>query len=134
MAEFGRSPGRILLVDDEPDIATTLARGLSLQGYSVDAFSDPTAALSNFKAGRYDLAILDVRMPRISGLALYKKLKELDSTLAVCFMTAFETVPEEYDRVFPDGDVRAVIEKPVGIRTLTKIVEDAMRVRPAEGT
>jgi DNA-binding response OmpR family regulator len=51
---------RILLVDDEADITTGLKMYLELQGFYVDAFTDPTDALAHFKAGFYQLLILDI--------------------------------------------------------------------------
>jgi DNA-binding response OmpR family regulator len=63
------------VVDDEQDITlkTTLEETGSFQ---VEAFSDPVLALSEFKAGVYDLAVLDIRMPGMNGFQLYRKLKD----------------------------------------------------------
>ena len=58
---------RILLVDDEPDIALTFKIGLEDNGFTVDAFNNPFKALSNFKAGFYDLLLLDIKMPKMNG-------------------------------------------------------------------
>ena len=55
-------PARILVVDDEPDIASIFVSILTDAGYEVDAFSDPRKALSQFKAGMYDLLLFDIRM------------------------------------------------------------------------
>lgn len=54
---------RLLIVEDEPDIAQILKSGLERVGYQVDAFTDPREALSQFKADYYDLFLLDIRMP-----------------------------------------------------------------------
>jgi DNA-binding response OmpR family regulator len=53
----------IQVVDDELDIISSLKLGLEDNGFRVDAFTDPIATLSNFKAGIYDLVILDIKMP-----------------------------------------------------------------------
>jgi DNA-binding response OmpR family regulator len=58
---------RILVVDDEPDIAFTLQAGLEDGGFNVDAFTDPELVLSNFKPGLYDLALIDIMMPKMNG-------------------------------------------------------------------
>jgi DNA-binding response OmpR family regulator len=82
---------RILLVDDELDITVTLKMALEESGFlQVEAFYDPVLALSRFKAGAYDLAILDIKMPEIDGFELYRKLREIDNTLKICFLTAAE--------------------------------------------
>jgi DNA-binding response OmpR family regulator len=82
---------RILLVDDEPDIIFTLKALLEESGlFQVDTFYDSVLALSRFKAAAYDLALLDIRMPEIDGFELYRKLREIDNRLKVCFLTAAE--------------------------------------------
>jgi two-component system response regulator ChvI len=52
-----------LLVDDEHDIALAFKISLQDNGFAVDTFNDPQEALSNFKAGLYDLLLIDVKMP-----------------------------------------------------------------------
>src|ERR687887_2854153 len=76
---------RILIVDDEPEI--TLLFNMALDGFIVDSFNDPLLALSKFKQNFYDLAILDIVMPKMNGFELYKEIKKLDSNIKVCFLT-----------------------------------------------
>jgi PleD family two-component response regulator len=77
---------RILAVDDEDDVIYIVKRILEEVGlFQVDAFADPTVALSYFRPNRYDLVILDIRMPYINGLELYKKIKAIDEKVKVCF-------------------------------------------------
>jgi two-component system response regulator VanR len=59
---------RILAVDDEPDITLTVKTGLEDSGlFLVDTFNDPELALSSFKPGLYDLALIDFKMPKMYG-------------------------------------------------------------------
>jgi two-component system, OmpR family, response regulator ChvI len=81
---------KILLVDDEQDITSSLKIGLEDNGFSVDIFNDAILALSNFKAGMYDLILLDVKMPQINGFELSEKIREIDSKVKACFITAYE--------------------------------------------
>jgi CheY-like chemotaxis protein len=67
---------RVLLVDDEPDNNTIFKLGLEDGGFHVDAYNDPELALSAFKPDYYDLLILDIKMPKMDGYELYKKIKE----------------------------------------------------------
>src|SRR5919198_4533001 len=76
---------RILIVDDEPEI--TLLFNISLDGFMVDSFNDPLLALSKFKQDFYDLAILDIVMPKMNGFELYKEIKKIDGKVRVCFLT-----------------------------------------------
>ena len=61
---------RILVVDDEYDTNLTLKVVLEESGFKVDSFTDPLAALRNFKSGLYDLALIDVKMPGMHGFGL----------------------------------------------------------------
>ena len=119
---------RIAIVDDEPDITAVLKKGLEQNGFSVDAFNDPRVALSNFKPEYYDLMIIDIRMPHINGFDLYRELKKKDSSVRVCFLTAFEIYYEEFRKMFPNVDVRAFVRKPVGIAALVKQINDVIEV------
>ena len=111
---------RIAIVDDEPDITAVLKKGLEQNGFAVETFNDPRIALSNFKPQYYDLMIIDIRMPNINGFDLYRELKKKDSSVRVCFLTAFEIYYEEFRKMFPNIDVRAFVRKPVGIAALVK--------------
>jgi two-component system, OmpR family, response regulator ChvI len=109
---------RIAVVDDEPDITTIFKKGLECHGFAVDTFNDPQTALASFKPNYYDLMIIDIRMPRISGFDLYRELKKRDNSVRVCFLTAFEIYYEEFKKLFPTIDVKAFIRKPVSISNL----------------
>ena len=105
---------KILFVDDEPDIIYSIKRVLEANGFVIDSYTDPTLALSNFKPRLYDLLILDIKMPKISGLDLYQKMKDIDSNVKICFLTASELFYEEYRRLdaYPSLDKAYFIQKP----------------------
>src|SRR2546427_4539567 len=69
---------RILVVDDEYDTNLTLKVVLEDSGFKVDSFTDPLAALQNFKSGLYDLALIDVKMPGMHGFGLYNEIRKFD--------------------------------------------------------
>ena len=80
---------KIIMVDDEPDINLTIKKALEDNGsFQVDTFNDAESALVRFKPEVYDLAILDVRMSGTNGFQLYRKLREIDKKLKICFLTA----------------------------------------------
>lgn len=81
---------RILLVDDEGDIAFIMREYLKRQGYEVDAFTSPAKALAAFRAGTYHLVLIDVRMPEMDGFALYERLRQVDESVRACFLTALD--------------------------------------------
>jgi CheY-like chemotaxis protein len=113
---------RILVVDDEFDTSLTIKVVLEADNFKVDSFTDPQAALHNFTAGLYDLAIIDVRMPVMNGFALYGEFKKLDNNLKICFLTAVEDTYYEAFRkqAFPKYDENCIIRKPVENELLIK--------------
>lgn len=102
----------ILVVDDEPDANMTLRTLLEENGFETDAYTDPLLALQNFKPGKFDLLLLDIKMPKIGGFELYQKMKEIDNEVKVCFVTASELFYEEY-RDNRDLDEKYFILKPM---------------------
>ena len=117
---------RILLVEDESDLNRVFKRGLEIEGFSVNAFTSPLDALEHFKVGYYDLALLDLKMPEMTGFELYRALKKQDEKLKVCFITAFEAYFEEFQRIFPKVRVSCFVRKPVSIPVLAKIIIEEM--------
>ncbi|MFZ0646909.1 MAG: response regulator, partial [Nitrososphaeraceae archaeon] len=77
---------RILLVDDEVDVISVFKMILEMNGYEVDAYTDPTSALDDFKPNFYGLLLLDIRMPTINGFELYRKMRNIDDKVPVCFI------------------------------------------------
>ena len=120
---------RILLVDDEPDIALAFKICLEDNGFNVDAFNNPSKALSNFKAGLYDLLLLDIKMPKMDGIEVYQQMKEIDNKVKVCFITASEMHYYEEIRkeIFPILGVKRLIRKPIRIDDLVKDLRDELK-------
>lgn len=123
MAVQADRKGRILVVDDEPDITSVIKRGLETVGYAVNAFNDPEQALAHFKNAYYDMLIFDIRMPQLNGFQLYREIRKKDGKARVCFMTAFEIYRKEFKKVFPDYDVKCFLTKPLSIKDLQKIIQ-----------
>ena len=94
-----------------------------MNGFEVVAYTDPLAALSDFKANSYGLALLDIRMPKMDGFKLYRKLKEIDNNIIACFITAFEDYRQEFKESFPMLDeAKYFIRKPKAIEDLVNHV------------
>jgi CheY-like chemotaxis protein len=120
---------RVLVVDDEPDLVLILKMVLEDNGFQVDSFTDPLLALENCKgkAGKYELLILDIKMPVMNGLELYKQVKKIDDKVKVCFLTAGELDYEQFRKeLSPALDENCYIQKPFEnemlIRTINRIL------------
>src|SRR5919197_1976863 len=122
---------RILVIDDEKDNAAVFRIALEDTGlYEVNSFTNPISALSSFKPNKYDLVILDIRMPKINGYELYEKMKNIDDKIKVCFLTAFgEGYHEEFKRRFQREQVNSsamvfFLRKPITVHDLVKKVNE----------
>ncbi|HEY9386743.1 MAG TPA: response regulator [Nitrososphaeraceae archaeon] len=126
---------RIMTVDDEPDVAITLRAVLQESGlFEVDSFTDPQEALSSFAPRKYDLVILDIRMPKMDGFDFYRKIRALDKEISVCFLTAVNNF-NEYGAIYPDivskieNDVdTCVIDKPADSKQLIEKIMKVLKI------
>ncbi|HEX5892738.1 MAG TPA: response regulator [Nitrososphaeraceae archaeon] len=121
---------KILVVDDEPDNASVFTMSLEDGGFEVDTFTDPLLALSTFNAGKkYDLLIVDIKMPNMNGFDLYDAVRKVDNKVKACFLTAFgEGYTEEFGRRFPSSlfsDI-SFIRKPISMDDLVKKVNEVI--------
>jgi len=119
---------KILIVDDDTDITLAFKKGLENDGFHVDVFNDPQEALSNFEASKYDLLLLDIRMPKMNGFELYKEMDKIDNDVKVCFITAFEVYYEALREVFPSMEVECFIRKPIEIGNLVKKIKNELNL------
>jgi DNA-binding response OmpR family regulator len=115
---------RILVVDDEPDINTTLEKALEQNGFKVDSYECPLMALENFTPYYYDLAILDIKMPEMNGFSFYREIKKLDKNLRICFLTGGEMYYGVYSDIFSSLPANYFIRKPIGNEELIKRINE----------
>src|ERR1700716_3420933 len=86
----------IALVDDDRNILTSVSIALEAEGYRIMTYSDGASALDGFKTSPPDLAILDIKMPRMDGMELLRRLRQ-KSDMPVIFLTSRD---EEIDELF----------------------------------
>jgi DNA-binding response OmpR family regulator len=79
---------RILVIEDEKDLANAVASGLKRQAYSVDVAYDGTEALQLIEVNTYDLLLLDLNLPGVDGLDICKRVRTVDSTIGILILTA----------------------------------------------
>lgn len=82
---------RILVVDDEPNVVKSCARMLELEGFEVRTASGGSEALALYKSAHFDMALVDLRMPDMSGLEVLAALKEYDPNATAAIFTAYGT-------------------------------------------
>jgi DNA-binding response OmpR family regulator len=114
----------LLIVDDEPDICANMADILRDLGYQVDVAYDGPGALELVQRNRYDLALLDLRMPGMDGLELYRRIKQLSSGTVAIIVTAYAT-SETAASALAAGAWR-VLSKPVDFSQLLHLIDMAL--------
>src|SRR6516225_3694017 len=80
----------IALVDDDRNILTSVSIALEAEGYRITTYTDGASALDGFKTAPPDLAILDIKMPRMDGMETLRRLRQ-KSDLPVIFLTSDRT-------------------------------------------
>jgi len=86
----------IALVDDDRNILTSVSMALEAEGYRIMTYTDGASALDGFKTSPPDLAILDIKMPRMDGMETLRRLRQ-KSDMPVIFLTSKD---EEIDEMF----------------------------------
>ncbi|HEU4824759.1 MAG TPA: response regulator [Nitrososphaeraceae archaeon] len=129
MAHYNeKNSKRILLLDDEPDVTYAIGKVLADHGFVVYSYNDPSLVLSQYKLGLYDLLLLDIRMPKINGFELYQKIREIDSNVKICFITASEMFYEEYRVLdaYPRLNNEHFIQKPIRAEDLIHQINEIL--------
>jgi two-component system response regulator ChvI len=127
-------PGKmatIALVDDDKNILASVSMLLEQEGYHVKSFSDPAAALTALTSSPPDLAILDIKMPRMDGLELLRRLRQGMADLPVIFLTSKD---EEIDELMGlNAGADDYIRKPFSQRLLLERVRAVLRRAEGKG-
>jgi two-component system copper resistance phosphate regulon response regulator CusR len=101
---------RILLVEDEPDAARMIAKGLREEAYAVDIVGDGETALFQAAVADYDAIVLDVRLPRKSGLEVCRTLRQDGASVPILMLTARDWVEARIEGL--DGGADDYLTKP----------------------
>ncbi len=124
MSSHKEKERRILLVDDEPDLCLVYQIILEDADYQCDSYTDPVKALQEFTPDYYDLILLDIKMPVLNGFELCEKIREIDKTVHIIFITASEAYYEQFrTERYPELGKINYIQKPVGNEELLEVID-----------
>jgi len=118
---------RILVADDEESMRWVLSKAFRKKGLIVDLANDGDAALKMIQSDSYDLAILDIKMPGISGLDLLDRVREMKSDLLIVIMTAEASMKNAVEAM--KRGAYDYITKPFDLDVIDAIVEKASRAK-----
>ncbi|MCA1690301.1 MAG: response regulator transcription factor [Actinobacteria bacterium] len=121
---------QILVVDDEPAVRQALARALSLERYGVALAADGFEALERLSAERFDVVVLDVSMPQISGLEVCRRLRAAGDRTPVLMLTARDGIDDRVAGL--DAGADDYLVKPFALRELMARVRALLRRRRAD--
>ena len=116
----------ILLVDDDEDICQNMADIFSDLGFEVDVAHEGSAALELVRKRPYDVALLDLKMPGMDGLTLYREIKKLQSGTVAFLVTAYAG-GSVADQAITAGAWR-VLPKPVDLARLQSLIDEALEL------
>ncbi len=116
---------RVLIVEDNQDVRSALEELLRKFGFQVYSFSNPLELLESFHEYRdkFDICLSDVIMPKMSGLQLYRKLKELKPDIKFIFMTGYANNIKEINEAIKEGV--KLIQKPFDIREFIRKIKES---------
>lgn len=117
---------RVLLVDDEEELVSTLAERLNMRGIEADWVIKVEDALARAKACAYDIAVLDIKLPRMSGLQLKRELEAFCPEMKFIFMTGHGSETDFRNGAAEAGEEFYLV-KPVNIDTLLEKMQEVTR-------
>ena len=124
MGIMGTTNPRILVVDDERQVADTLAEYLNTLGYEAVAAYNGTEGLARFREGDFQLVITDLVMPEMGGMELLHAIRKLNSDVSVIVLTGFGTIESAVEAI--KGGAYDFITKPYKFEEIELIVARAM--------
>lgn len=116
---------RVLVVDDDADLRLSVASALSENHFQVDQAQDGEEAVNRVRAGKYDLVLLDVNMPKLSGIEALKEIKAHDPSIIALILTAYANVRDAIEAT-KEGAYN-YLEKPIKADNLVYMVERALK-------
>jgi DNA-binding NtrC family response regulator len=117
----------VLVVDDEPNILTSVSRALGLEGYEVEVAGSAEIALDKLGKQTFDAILLDVQLPGIDGLAMLDELQRLEVSMPVIMMSGHATIEVALAAIRRGAD--DFIEKPIGSDRLMLSLKRSLELR-----
>ena len=111
-----------MVIDDDKDITDLFSIFLEYNGYIINAYTNPLEAINNFRKNSHDLILLDLKMPKMDGMTLYHKIKEIDNNVIICFTTADKNYIQQLQKGIIDIE-KIVLYKPVLLKDLKNKID-----------
>jgi two-component system, OmpR family, response regulator len=112
---------KVLVIDDSKSIRSLLAKCLEIEGYEVLTANDGLQALDLLKSEKFDLFFLDIKMPKVSGTEVLKKIREIGIKSPVIIITAYATIKNAVDCA--QLGVVAYLQKPFTVDKVKSVLQ-----------
>ena len=122
---------KLLVVDDDPALARTLRRALTVEGYEVETAADGGEALQRLASDHFDAVVLDVAMPRLDGLAVCRRMRERRDVTPVLMLTARDAIGDRVSGL--DAGADDYLVKPFALDELNARVRALLRRAGSNG-
>jgi DNA-binding response OmpR family regulator len=122
----------VLLVDDEEELVSTLAERLSLRGIEADWVTTAEKALERVQKETFDVAVLDVKIPRISGIKLKTQMEKIRPGMKFIFLTGHGS-EDDFRTGAAEAGASFYLVKPVNIDMLIERMKEALREEGGKG-
>lgn len=121
---------KILVVDDDHDLRSTIVDALQSSGFQVDEASNGNEAIDKVMASRFDIAIIDMVMPRLTGLELLSEIKKKSPRTKIIIMTAFATIDNAVEAI--KRGASDYLKKPFRLWELLSVVNRTLEEKKFE--
>lgn len=127
MIEKSKNGALIAIVDDDPNICTTMKSVLEKKGYNVSNCLTGREVISLVKERRHDIFFIDMKMPVLNGLEVYLEIKKINPEAAVVVMTAYRLEMDEFIKQAMEEGAYACLYKPFDMDEAIKIVDEVSK-------
>ena len=117
---------RLLVVEDEIDLAFLIKKGLQKEGYAIDIANDGEEALFLYQINDYDLIVLDLNLPLISGLEILRRIRKTDFVTKVLILSAYNSVEDRVTGL--DLGANDYLIKPFDFKELAARIRTLLRI------
>lgn len=119
---------KILVIDDEKNILEMLGKFLTRKGFSVTTCNTGKGGIEKAKSGKYNLAVVDIVLPDLSGVDVIKTIEKLNDMIRFLIITGYSITGEVSDLIESSKRVHGYIFKPFELRHIEEKIKEILKI------